>query len=387
MRGKFSGRVVEEKLSEKRRLLERIGGMLDEEGRRRAAGDHHARRRPRPCGMTVHTGIGCGYGCVYCYVPDMGFPMKPRPYPLSPLELVYALLLNKYVVPGPDGTLIAMGSVTEPFQPETADRAIDYIAAIRKYMGNPIQFSTKALIDEATAARIREASRGLIDALVTIITLRKYRVLEPAAPTPRERLKTMEELRRAGLHVTLFLRPIIPCVVDREELRAIVAAAAAHGAGGVVAGSLRVTRGIIERLRAKGLRLDCILSRLRRLPRGGREQVPVPTADLKKVVMAAASHYGLKYYPSACASNIDAHGLSCYMCRYGPCGDPSRLPLVTEDSMADAVEALGLRPGRVDIRGHVVHVTLLGGRAEHWMSEFLSVLSRRRVVFRASPGP
>ena len=48
--------------------------------------------------------------------------------------------------------------------------------------------------------------------------------------------------------------------------------------------------------------------------------------DLKKAVYRLAERLGMKVYPSACAANIEAHGLSCNACRLGPCGDPEDLP-------------------------------------------------------------
>lgn len=379
MRRVFGGKLVEEALRRKEHLRSLVGSKLDDEQRRRAIRDPHARRRPRPCGMTIHTSIGCSFGCIYCYVPDMGFPMKPRPYPLEPLELVYALLHNEYIVPGRWGTLMAFGSVTEPFQPEAVERTLGYMDAIRRYMDNPIQFSTKASISDEVADMILEASRGVVDALITIVTLTKHRILEPGAPPPSERLGTAERLSRRGLHVTLFLRPIIPCVVSASELRRIVLQAARHGVRGVVAGSLRVTRGILDRLRLKGLRIDCILSRLPRQPRG-REQVPIQTADLKRVVLDAASTARLKFYPSACASSVEAHAVSCYMCRHGPCGDPSKLPVLDEDGVRDAVEYFGLRPLRIDIGRFTIRVEVAGRRVAPWVSEVLSTLSKRRFI-------
>ncbi|MEM4497864.1 MAG: radical SAM protein, partial [Nitrososphaerota archaeon] len=51
--------------------------MLDERELEVARRDPHARRLPRPCGLTVHTGLGCKFGCLYCYIYDMGFSRAP----------------------------------------------------------------------------------------------------------------------------------------------------------------------------------------------------------------------------------------------------------------------------------------------------------------------
>ncbi len=55
-------------LKRKALIISELAEKLRPESIDRAALDHHARRRPIPCGMTIHTGVGCSYGCVYCYL-------------------------------------------------------------------------------------------------------------------------------------------------------------------------------------------------------------------------------------------------------------------------------------------------------------------------------
>ncbi len=297
------------RLAAKKKLAEEIANRLTPDEREAAEADHHAKRPPRPCGMTVHTGIGCSMGCIYCYIYDMGFPGNATPYPLSPLQLVYALLRNPYFIPGPEGTLVAIGSVTEPFLPETREKAMAYIEAIARHLGNPIQFSTKMTLTPEDAERLRRADPG-ISPLVTIITLRHSRVLEPNAPPPEERLETIRTLRRAGLKPILFLRPIIPGVTE-EDAPELLREARRSGAAGVVLGGLRVTRGILARLEAAGIDTGEIKRRLPRPPRG-REQVPIVIRDIKERLTREAERIGLPVFPQACMANLYTHGRRCH---------------------------------------------------------------------------
>ena len=75
--------------------------------------------------------------CAYCYIYDMGFPGSAKPYKLSPLQLAYAVATNPHVAVGPWGTLVATGSVTEPFLPQTRELALGYMKAIAAYLDNP----------------------------------------------------------------------------------------------------------------------------------------------------------------------------------------------------------------------------------------------------------
>ncbi len=302
-------RSIAEILEYKRKLAEEIGRELSTREREGALKDHHSKRAPRPCGMTIHTGIGCSLRCIYCYIEDMGFPWSVKPYPLNGKQLVYALLNNPYFIPGKNGTLIALGSVTEPFLPETRRRTLEYIKYISKYLGNPIQFSTKMTLDDKTIEEIKRYDPG-ISPLITIITIKYHKKLEPYAPSPWDRFETIKKLHRKGLKPILFYRPIIPGIAE-EEYMDILREAKKYGAVGVVAGSLRVTRLILSRLKTVGIPIDKIMERLPRTPKG-HEQVSIYTRDIKREIMRYARSIGLIAFPEACMANIYTHGYRCW---------------------------------------------------------------------------
>ncbi len=366
-------------LEEKEKIKAELKSILSEESIAKARRDHHSRREPRPCGMTIHTGVGCSLGCVYCYVPDMGFPMKPKPYPLSPLELAYALALNPYVFPG--HTLAAYGSVTEPFLPETRGRAMEYIATVYKYLRLPSQVSTKIPLTSEEASALKNTEPNL-SVLITIITLNHHRVLEPNAPSPLERLSSIRILREHGLHVSLFIRPIIPGITDREAYR-ILALAAENKVNGVVLGSLRVTPGILKRLGAKGYNIVEVTRRLPRKPRNSRDQVTINSSDLKKRIEEYARTLKVKVYPSACAANIEAHKLSCYACRMGPCG-LGKPPNAKDKWVIDLIEYLNGSVDYVEVTNNSVRVKGLRLKDQHLKKVFkhfiIAVLRRKPIL-------
>ena len=325
---------------EKLRVAGRLEDLIGPEAAGRARRDHHARRPPRPCGMTIHTGVGCSMGCIYCYVPDMGFPMKPRPYPLGPLEMAYALAVNPYVLPG--ATLAAYGSVTEPFLPETRERALAYIREVYRWLRMPSQVSTKALLDPGLSRALREAEPR-ISVLVSVSALGCWsRRLEPGAPPAEERILAAGRAAREGLSVALFLRPIIPGVTDRQ-FEDILRLAAEAGIRYIVPGMLRVTPGILRRLEAAGVAMGEIYRRLPRTPKSRDDQVPLRGGDLKARLSRLAGDYGIKVLPAACSHNIVSHGEYCRACRLGPCGDPSAAKPPTAEEVQELLEAAGLK--------------------------------------------
>lgn len=327
----------------KEEIRDRLSRKLSKKEIREAVHDPHAHRRPRPCGLTVHTGIGCPLRCVYCYIYDMGFQHNIRQYPLSPEQLVYALASNPYFIPGRNGTLIAMGSVTEPFLPQTKDLSIRYIEAITKYLGNPIQFSTKMYIDKRDAWKIADIDPD-ISPLITIITTKHRAELEPYAPSPELRFRTIENLSEAGLKPILFYRPIIPGIAE-EEYEEILVRAKAAGAIGVVAGGLRVTKSILSRLSEKGVPVKEILRRMTG-PLHDNEQAPVMVSDIKMRIKDKALSLGLIFFSQACMANIYTHGMYCLrMVVERTVSARFNLPSSTE--IENIVKKAGLTPIRI----------------------------------------
>lgn len=298
-------------------MKQRLLKMIEEKCSKRdlvvASRDHHAMRPPRPCGITIHPGTGCTYECKYCYIYDMGFENKLTPYPLNNIQLVYALLSNKWFIPGERGTYLAIGSITEPFHSLIRDRTIEYIEAIYTYLGNPTQFSTKQYIDPGTARKIAEISKGKISPLVTIVSFKHYEEIEPRAPKPDLRLESIKNLKEAGLKPFIFLRPIIPGITE-HEVAEVLEKASEYGATGVVSGSLRVTKSIIDKLRESGVDVSHILKRamipLEKMK--PRIQYNVYTSDIKQLIDKQASRLGLIHYSSACMANLHTHGLTCW---------------------------------------------------------------------------
>jgi len=296
----------------KKHLREKIKSLMTVEEAEKASRDPHSKRPPRPCGLTVHTGIGCPFKCAYCYIYDMGFKAEITEYPLTGIQLVYALSLNKYFIPGPNGTFIALGSVTEPFHPITKEKTIEYIEAINKHLGNPVQFSTKMFLTDRDVERLKTIDPYL-SPLISVSTMTRDRLLEPGAPPVDKRFETIEILRNHGFKPFLFLRPIIPGITEREY-KNMIDAAVQHGAVGVVAGTLRITRRILEKLEECGVDTTVLLKRAGRSPREfeNNVQYDVRTGDIKIEIAKYALRKGLLFLPYACMANIFSHGYKCW---------------------------------------------------------------------------
>lgn len=296
----------------KKRVAKELKNKLSSSEINISENDWHAIRMPRPCGLTVHTGIGCNYACSYCYIPDMGFPFVAKPYHLNGTQLAYAISINPSVAIGSNGTFLAFGSVTEPFLKTTFNKTIDYLANVSKFLKNPVQISTKAYLTLEDAVKIRDATKGKLSILVTIITLKHYSKLEPRAPTPMKRFETLYNLKRAGFSPILFLRPIIPGVND-NEVKDIFENALSYNIKRALIGSLRVTSRIMSKLKLLDVHTLEIEKRIIRKPKNSKDQVSVNTGDIKAKIVKVAEKYDIKLYFQACQTCSEDFNIPCWM--------------------------------------------------------------------------
>jgi len=359
-------------LEEKIKLRDTVGFLLSESERVFAVRDFHAKRPPRPCGITVHTAIGCIYQCKYCYIYDMGFKREVKPYPLTGLQLVYALLSNKYFIPGLRGTYLAIGSISEPFHPLIVDKTLEYVECFYRYLNNPVQFSTKAYINKQVAVKLANLSSKRISPLVTIVTLSESRNLEPYAPSPEKRFESIRNMRETGLKPFLFLRPIIPGLTEREY-KEIIDLAAEYGAIGVIAGGLRVTKRILRELREIGVDTSIIHKRLEIPVEKMREgvQYDVYTSDIKAEISDYVRHKGLLFFPSACMANLYTHNISCWKMRLMGIELSEKPREIKIEDVKSTIEDLGVRAQRIVFSSGELKVYITGKVDSKLLSEIL----------------
>ncbi|MEM2739876.1 MAG: radical SAM protein, partial [Candidatus Bathyarchaeia archaeon] len=322
----------------------------------------------------IHPATGCPYRCVYCYVSDMGFT-DFKPYPLTGLKLALALASNPYVAPGPSGSLAAFGSVTEPLLKPIRGRTLDYLDCITRFLDLSCQISTKEYVSRELALELKNIDPEL-SVLVTIVTIDRYPLFEPLAPPPHLRFESIENLSSERMHTTLFLRPAIPGISDREAYR-IISTALDRGARGVIVGSLRVTSGIIDRLRAVGVNIQIDRSKL-------RKSFQLPTGiDTKNRIVKTARELDARVYPSACSANVDAHGEACMVCSYGPCGNLNRVPDVSDSSVDDFLDAIGLNAEYLEVGDRSIVLNFdRDVEVPSWIKHFIEATARRRVFIR-----
>jgi DNA repair photolyase len=181
---------------------------------------------------------GCEHGCVYCYARPThaylghspGLDFETRLYAkVNAAELLERELGRKGYVP----KTIALGAVTDPYQPIERERGISRaILEVLDRASHPVGIVTKSagIVRDIDVLQ-RLAGRGLVKVAISLTTLDRAlaRSMEPRAATPPRRLEAIRRLSEAGIPTTVMVAPIIPALND-HEIEAILEAAHAAGA-------------------------------------------------------------------------------------------------------------------------------------------------------------
>ncbi len=181
---------------------------------------------------------GCEHGCIYCFArpthaylnlsPGLDFETKLIARP-GIAEVLERELRAKRYVPAP----LAIGTNTDPYQPiEQGQGVMRAVLKVLEAFQHPVAIVTKgAGIERDLDILAPMAERGLVRVGISVTTLDRdlARKMEPRAPAPKRRLKTISRLTQAGIPVRLMASPVVPVLTD-PELESILAAGADAGA-------------------------------------------------------------------------------------------------------------------------------------------------------------
>lgn len=181
---------------------------------------------------------GCEHGCIYCYArpghaflghsPGLDFETK-----LYAKTNAAELLEQEFSRPGYIPKTIALGAVTDPYQP--IERTYEISRRILEVMvrtSHPVGIVTKsALVVRDIDLLAKLAKQNLVRVALSVTTLDRHvaRTMEPRASTPGRRLEAIKQLAEAGVPATVMTAPIIPGLND-HEIEAILETASKAGA-------------------------------------------------------------------------------------------------------------------------------------------------------------
>jgi DNA repair photolyase len=191
-----------------------------------------------PFDRSINPYRGCEHGCVYCFArpshaylglsPGLDFETRLIARPDAPQVLRRELAARRYQ-PAP----LAIGTNTDPYQPiEKEHRIMRACLEVLAEARHPVAIVTKgSLIERDLDILAPMARQGLLRVGISVTTLdaQLSRLMEPRAPGPKRRLRSIRRLAQAGVPVRVMASPIIPALTD-PELEAILTAGRDAGA-------------------------------------------------------------------------------------------------------------------------------------------------------------
>ncbi len=198
-----------------------------------------------PFAWMINPYRGCEFACKYCYARYTHEFMELRDS-LDFERRIYVKqnagwCLRQELRQVRPGQLIAIGTATDPYQPaerrfQVTRRVFEELVRHEGLHLGLVTKSTLILRDLDLLRAVAQKNRLSIHVTVTTLDTELARILEPRAPRPDLRLKTVEKLAQAGIHVGVNCAPILPGITDSPaRLESLVRAAADAGAKSVAA--------------------------------------------------------------------------------------------------------------------------------------------------------
>lgn len=169
---------------------------------------------------------GCEFGCRYCYARYTHEFMEMKD-PADFERKIYikqnaAWLLRQEIRSLRPEEEIALGTATDPWQPiERRVRVTrSILEVLAEYRGLRIGVVTKSTLIERDIdllQRIAERSELVVHITITTPDIELARILEPRAPRPDLRFRTVRRLREAGLRTGILCSPLMPGITDNAQ--------------------------------------------------------------------------------------------------------------------------------------------------------------------------
>ena len=180
-------------------------------------------KRGLPFGKSINPYRGCEFGCRYCYARYTHEFMELRDPELFE-RLIFvkqnaAWLLKQDLRKLKPGEEIAMGTATDPYQPierrmRVTQSLLEVMAECRGLRLGIVTKSTLILRDIDLLKKFATCNQLAIHLSITTPDTELARILEPRAPRPDLRFKTVFALRNAGLRAGILCCPIMPGIND-----------------------------------------------------------------------------------------------------------------------------------------------------------------------------
>jgi DNA repair photolyase len=179
-------------------------------------------RRGLSFAWSINPYRGCEFACRYCYARYTHQFMELPPEDFERRIFVKqnaAWLLEQELRQVRPQEEIALGTATDPYQPleRRARVTQSLLEVLARQQGLRIGVVTKSTLierDIPLLQRIAEKNTLVLHLTITTPNAPLARLLEPRAPRPDLRLRTVARLRQAGLTTGILCSPLLPGITD-----------------------------------------------------------------------------------------------------------------------------------------------------------------------------
>ena len=207
-----------------------------------------------PFEWTLNPYRGCTHGCHYCFARryhtqfEMDADDSFASVILVKVNFVEVLSKELSRERWDRDTSVALGTATDPYQPIEGQYKLTRGAIVELGASKtPFGIVTKGPMVMRDADVLQQASRSTrVTVCVSVPTVDEnaWRRLEPGTAHPRQRLRAVRALRRAGIRAGVLMAPLVPGITtSRKMVESTLAAIAEHDAAFVGANVLHLEGG------------------------------------------------------------------------------------------------------------------------------------------------
>ncbi|MCC7553228.1 MAG: radical SAM protein [Methanobacteriaceae archaeon] len=182
---------------------------------------------------TINPYLGCSFDCVYCYINGSKYAKETNNFYVksNARELVHKFLKRKFY--DNEKAMLNLGSASDPYMDIEKDLQLtrDILNIFLKFK-YPVHIITKSelilrdidILDKINKVALlpddlkeKLNSNVIISFSFSTIDDDIAKLIEPNAPLPSERLKTIKKLSKKGYKVGAVFMPILPYLSDDDE--------------------------------------------------------------------------------------------------------------------------------------------------------------------------
>lgn len=195
--------------------------------------------------VRVEPYTACSHKCIYCYV-RWRIPNSQKVDPCPEAIKVFSIIARKLRLSGVKPIPARLSTLSDPFQPHEAKFKLSLkVLNVALREGYPIIVNTKGtLISEEPWLRMLKdlASEKLVIVQASLSSMNDEtaRIIEPYAPRPNARLKTLEKLSAKDIPVAVRLSPYIPGLTLKPSPERVVEALSEARVRHVIVEPLRI---------------------------------------------------------------------------------------------------------------------------------------------------